>query len=166
MNQLNNIQIYTDGSCHTQHKVGGWAAIIFKDENKLILSGTVLETTHNRMELLSVIKAIKFIDKENIIDYQLDIFTDSQYVAGIESRIPKFKQNNFKTKKGISIQNIDLVQELIRLIETHKIKFIKVKAHQKATKQANYNRDVDKLARKCVRQYVAANHRINYLKGV
>ena len=54
-------EIYTDGSCHTQHKIGTWVAIILMDTEKKILSGTVKDTTHNRMELMAVVKAIEYI---------------------------------------------------------------------------------------------------------
>ncbi len=39
--------IYTDGSCHTQHCLGAWVAIIFIACEKTILSGKDFNTTHN-----------------------------------------------------------------------------------------------------------------------
>ena len=55
------VEIYTDGSCHTQFLIGAWAAIIFISGEKIILSGIENYTTHNRMELMAVIKALEFI---------------------------------------------------------------------------------------------------------
>ena len=153
---MNNkvIEVYTDGSCNTQHKIGAWAAIIFINNKKVVIQGSATETTHNRMELIAVINAIEYVIKE-IKEFELiKIFTDSQYVEKIPDRTSKLVSKDFKTKKGKSIQNIDLVKKLITLIETAEIEFIKVKAHQKASDITNYNREVDKLSRKLVRQQI------------
>lgn len=152
--QKNELHIYTDGSCHTQLKIGGWAAVLLIGDEKIILKGEEENTTHNRMELLAVIKAIAFAD-ENFKNSSLVIFTDSQYVERIPERKQKLKENNFLTKKGTSIQNIDLIKQLIYQIETHAITFVKVKAHQKQGATINYNREVDKLSRKIVREGVS-----------
>lgn len=149
-----SIEIYTDGSCHTQKKIGAWASILFVGGEKIVLKGEVRNTTHNRMELFAVIKAIEYIDDKQC-DSQLLIYTDSQYVCGILGRKEKLKGNRFLTKKGTFIQNADLVETLIQQIESHSIRFIKVKAHQKAdTESSKYNSQVDKLSRKMVRANV------------
>ena len=151
---MNNrvIEIYTDGSCHTQQKIGGWAAIVFLNSEKLVLQGSETETTHNRMELLAVIKSIEYSVKEFNDFGKLLIYTDSQYVERIPFRTKKFVAQDFKTKSGKEIQNIDLVKRLIDLLDSVKVEFVKVKAHQKSTDTVNYNREVDKLARRIVRQ--------------
>ncbi|MBE9466694.1 MAG: ribonuclease HI [Bacteroidetes bacterium] len=151
------IEIYTDGSCHTQQKIGGWASIIFYNSEKLVLQGSEKETTHNRMELLAVIKSIEYAMKKFIDFEKLIIYTDSQYVERIPLRIKKFIDQDFKTKSGKEIQNVDLVKRLINLLSSVNVEFIKVKAHQKASHTANYNREVDKLARKIVRQEVSSS---------
>jgi len=56
-------EIYTDGSCHTQLCIGAWASIILVDDKKIVLSGKEFNTTHNRMEILAVIKSIKYLTK-------------------------------------------------------------------------------------------------------
>lgn len=148
------IEIYTDGSCHTQQKLGGWAALIFINDKKIVLQGTATETTNNRMELSAVINAIEYVLKEIQKFKLIKIYTDSQYVERIPSRIEKLVSKNFKTKKGVQIQNIDLVKKLITLTEIAEIEFIKVKAHQKTSDVPNYNREVDKLSRKIVRNQI------------
>jgi len=148
------IEIYTDGSCNPQYKTGGWAALIFNEDEKIVLQGNATETTHNRMELIAVIESIEYVLKE-IQEFELiRIYTDSQYVERIPFRADKLVSKDFITKKGKSIQNLDLIQRLITLIETTEIEFIKVKAHQKASDTPNYNREVDKLSRKLVRQQI------------
>jgi ribonuclease HI len=152
------IEIYTDGSCHPQFNLGAWAAIIFVNSDKTIIDGIARHTTHNRMELLAVIEAINFTNK-NYPNASIVIYTDSQYVSNIPDRKDKLKKNLFLTKKGIPLQNTDLVKTLIQQIESRQIKFIKVIAHQQLQKDGsnysiNYNSEVDKLVRKMVRDEV------------
>lgn len=148
------IEIYTDGSCHTQKKIGGWVALIFVNNEKIVLQGVEKETTHNRMELLAIIESIEYCIK-NIVDlHHLMIYTDSQYVERIPLRTEKFIKQNFKTKSGKEIQNIDLVKRLIDLLNLIYVDFVKVKAHQKASETVNYNREADKLSRKLVRNQI------------
>jgi ribonuclease HI len=54
-------EIYTDGSCHPPPRTGAWVAIIFIEREKVVLSGQVADTTHNRMELLAVMGALSYL---------------------------------------------------------------------------------------------------------
>jgi ribonuclease HI len=151
------INIFTDGSCHPQLNIGGWAAILLFENEKIILKGKEINTTHNRMELLAVIRAIEFAHEKHK-NISLVIHTDSQYVFRIPERMEKLKKNNFITKKGYLLHNNDLIEALINKIETYKIEFVKVKAHQRAElENINYNIEVDKLARQIVRDAVYHN---------
>ena len=151
---MNIIDIYTDGSCNPQYKIGGWAALIFNKDEKIVLQGNDTETTHNRMELTAVIKAIEYVLKKNHKFELIKIYTDSQYVERIPFRTEKLVSKDFITKGGNKLKNADLIKELIKLIDCTNIEFIKVKAHQKASDTPNYNREVDKLSRKIVRQQI------------
>ena len=146
------IQIYTDGSCHTQQLIGAWAAILFIGDKKIILKDIETDTTHNRMELQGVIKAIEYLKENNLAENGIEVYSDSQYVVNLLVRKQKLKQKNFLTKKGTPIQNADLVQKLIKQIELYGISFVKVKAHQKDGDKIN--REVDILVRQLVRQKV------------
>jgi ribonuclease HI len=147
-------EIYTDGSCHTQQCVGAWAAVLLIDEQKIVLSGQENDTTHNRMEILAVINAIKYIQQHFPIITKIKIVSDSQYVIGLIGRQSKFTISNFTTKAGNDIRNVDLVKELLILVTTINVQFVKIKAHQKATEVVNYNIEVDKLSRQLVREAV------------
>jgi ribonuclease HI len=149
---LFSAEIYTDGSCHTQKCIGAWAAIILIENEKIVLSGNEFDTTHNRMEILAVIKAIQHIKQHFIAIAQLTVVSDSQYVVGLIERKLKFVASDFKTKAGNDIRNIDLVKELLNLILSIQVTFVKIKAHQKKTNQVNYNIDVDFLSRSIVRE--------------
>ncbi len=150
------INIYTDGSCHTELKIGAWAAIILCPKESITLTGEAYDTTHNRMELLAAIEALNYIKKNSdLAQEQIVICSDSQYVVELLDRKDKLQAGNYLTKKGLPRQNADLVKQLISYMESLNLDFIKVKAHQKKTDTENYNRTVDKLSRKIVRQLVA-----------
>lgn len=148
------VAIYTDGSCHTQRRVGAWASVIRYNEHKIELSGECADTTHNRMELSAVINAIRYTDDNKMLA-PIVVYTDSQYVSLIPERKEKIKRKNYRTNKGTMMQNADLVEILINQIETHTIRFVKVKAHQKNNDSVTLlNTEVDKLARELVRKQV------------
>jgi len=152
--QVPIIIAYTDGSCHTQIKTGAWASIINLEGEKIKLSGVEQNTTHNRMEIKACIESIKYIIEKNTVLGAIQIYTDSQYVVGLLERKNKLKATGFQTKAGNSIQNTDLVQELIILLEKYPIKLIKVKAHQKKDETENLNIEVDKMVRRLLRQEI------------
>jgi len=148
---FSQITIYTDGSCNTQSLTGAWAAIILAAADKVILSELEQNTTHNRMELTAVIRAIAYA-VHHYPGVQLHVFTDSQYVVNLTGRKERLKSANFITKKGAVLNNADLLQHLIFYIENYPIVFVKVKAHQKASEAENINREVDMICRKIMRE--------------
>jgi ribonuclease HI len=150
----NFAEVFTDGSCHTQQLVGAWASVLLIDNQKIVLSGKELDTTHNRMEILAVINSVKYIRTNFVNINEIILVSDSQYVIGLVEREPKFVSSGFKTKAGIDIRNADLVKELLGLLKEITVNFVKIKAHQKPTDAVNYNIEVDKLSRHIVRDAV------------
>ena len=134
------IKIYTDGSCLKNPGNGGWAAIInINDEIKKI-SGSVKETTNNKMELMAPIKALQEIKESQPIE----IYTDSQYVKlGITDWVHKWIKNNWLTSKKEPVKNKELWMQLYELNKSHEIKWIWVKAHAGNI----LNEEVDLLAK-------------------
>ena len=154
---LNSITIYTDGSCHTQLKIGAWAAVILIANDKKTLTGTANNTTHQRMELTAVIEALSYVQHHHPIISQINLISDSQYVVGLPARMQKLQAANFTTKQGKPIQNADLVQHLYKLTENLSIDFIKIQAHLKKTSDVDYNIEVDRLSRQMVREKVSSH---------
>lgn len=152
------IEIYSDGSCNQQYKIGGWASIVIIDNKETLLKGEELETTHNRMELLGFIKAIEYLETINMSKNKIRIISDSQYLVNLNERREKLKAANFITGKGTNIQNKDLVEKIIYYIENMDIEFVKIKAHQKRNEIRNVNREVDKISRQIVRNSVQKNN--------
>jgi ribonuclease HI len=149
------ITVYTDGSCNPIHKMGGWAAIVLIDNQKIILKGKDVNTTHQRMELLAVLKALEYLQQNQLLAQQVNICADSQYVIEIRRRRRALEANDFLTKKGQPIRNDDLVRKLISYLDNATIEFTKVAAHQKITEIENLNREADKLARSIIREHIA-----------
>jgi len=134
------IKIYTDGSCLKNPGNGGWAAIINVNNEIKEISGSVKDTTNNKMELMAPIKAIQEVKEQQPIE----IYTDSQYVKlGITDWIHKWIKNNWQTSKKEPVKNKELWMELYELTKSHEIKWIWVKAHAGNT----LNEQVDLLAK-------------------
>ena len=134
------IKIYTDGSCLNNPGNGGWAAIISINDEVRRISGSVKDTTNNKMELMAPIKAIQEIKEQQPIE----IYTDSQYVKlGITDWIHKWIKNNWQTSKKEPVKNKELWIELYELTKSHEIKWIWIKAHAGNI----LNEEVDLLAK-------------------
>jgi ribonuclease HI len=146
--------VYTDGSCHTQLKVGAWVAIVLAGNEKHTISGTVTDTTNNAMELTAVIKAIEYIREKHPGINSVEMVADSQYVIGLTARREKLIAVDFTSKKGKELPNTALVKQFLNHTQSGNIQFIKIKAHQKTSELTIYNIEADKLARKLVRDAV------------
>ena len=138
------IKIFTDGSCLKNPGNGGWAAIINIDNQTIKISGSVKDTTNNKMELMAPIKALQEVKKRQPIE----IYTDSQYLKlGITDWIHKWIKNNWQTSKKEPVKNKELWMELYDLTKSHEIKWIWVKAHA----GNSLNEEVDLLAREAAK---------------
>ena len=134
------ITIYTDGSCLNNPGDGGWAAIININNEIKKISGSVKDTTNNKMELMAPIKALQEIKEKQPIE----IYTDSQYVRlGITDWVHKWMKNNWQTSKKEPVKNKELWIQLYELTNSFDIKWIWVKAHAGNL----LNEEVDLLAK-------------------
>ena len=134
------ITIYTDGSCLNNPGNGGWAAIININNDVKKISGSVKDTTNNKMELMAPIKALQEIKEKQPIE----IYTDSQYVKlGITDWVHKWMKNNWQTSKKEPVKNKELWIQLYELTNSFDIKWIWVKAHAGNL----LNEEVDLLAK-------------------
>jgi ribonuclease HI len=134
------ITIYTDGSCLNNPGNGGWAAIININDDVKKISGSVKDTTNNKMELMAPIKALQEIKEKQPIE----IYTDSQYVRlGITDWVHKWIKNNWQTSKKEPVKNKELWIQLYDLNKSHEIKWVWVKAHAGNI----LNEEVDLLAK-------------------
>ena len=136
---MKKVCIYTDGACSGNPGPGGWAAILTYGENERELSGGESATTNNRMGLMAVISALTAL-KESC---EVELWTDSQYIekAINEGWLAGWKRRGWK-RKGGELKNIELWQELDRLLDLHRVNFNWLKGHD----GHEYNERCDALA--------------------
>ena len=136
---MKKVCIYTDGACSGNPGPGGWAAILTYGENERELSGGESATTNNRMELMAVISALTAL-KESC---EVELWTDSQYIdkAINEGWLAGWTRRGWK-RKGGELKNIELWQELDRLLGLHRVNFNWLKGHD----GHEYNERCDALA--------------------
>ena len=122
---------YTDGACSGNPGVGGWGAVLLAEKNNKIIkrkeiSGGLVDTTNNQMELIAAIETLKALKKYT----EICIFTDSNYVKkGITEWLPSWKKNNWKTSSKKEVKNRKLWEELEDLVNRNKVDWLWVKGH-------------------------------------
>jgi ribonuclease HI len=122
---------YTDGACSGNPGVGGWGAVLLAEKNNKIIkrkeiSGGVVDTTNNQMELIAAIETLKALKKYT----EICIITDSNYVKkGITEWLPSWKKNNWKTSSKKEVKNRKLWEELEELVKRNKVDWLWVKGH-------------------------------------
>ena len=122
---------YTDGACSGNPGVGGWGAVLLAEKNNKIIkrkeiSGGVVDTTNNQMELIAAIETLKALKKYT----EICIITDSNYVKkGITEWLPSWKKNNWKTSSKKEVKNRNLWEELDGLVSKNKVDWLWVKGH-------------------------------------
>ena len=122
---------YTDGACSGNPGVGGWGAVLLAEKNNKIIkrkeiSGGLVDTTNNQMELIAAIETLKALKKYT----EICIITDSNYVKkGITEWLPSWKKNNWKTSSKKEVKNRNLWEELEELVNKNKVDWLWVKGH-------------------------------------
>jgi ribonuclease HI len=128
---MQEITIYTDGSCLGNPGPGGWAAVILADGEERRYSGGERATTNNRMELEAAIQALtKVAENPAWQGAPVRVFADSQYVKnGITSWIAKWKANGWRTAAKEPVKNRDLWMRLDALSSHLPLTWLWVKGH-------------------------------------
>lgn len=137
---MKKVNIYTDGACSGNPGKGGWGAILIYNETEKEISGGEAHTTNNRMELTAVIMALKKLKEP----CEVTLTTDSKYVCDAITKgwVYSWKNNGWKKADKKPALNVDLWEQLLPLLETHKVEFIWVKGHN----GHEYNERCDALA--------------------
>ncbi len=116
---MNPIVIHTDGSCETQTRLGGWAAVLQCGEHQRVLQGSATDTTVNAMELTAVIEALKALKQA---ESSVQLFSDSNYVVrGVNEWLADWIKRGWKNARGEQVANLDLWQMLKTLLEQHTV---------------------------------------------
>lgn len=125
------VLLFTDGACSGNPGPGGWAFLMRHTPTGKELEGAGAdpETTNNRMELQAVIEGLKVLKRRT----RVHVVTDSAYVKkGLTEWMPNWKRNNWRrrTSSGFKpVKNVELWQELDRLLAIHDTSFEQIKGH-------------------------------------
>lgn len=138
---MKHVEIFTDGACSGNPGPGGWGVLMRYRGNEKEVFGGELETTNNRMELMAAIQGLELLQER----CRVRMVTDSKYVMdGIQSWLPKWKRNGWKTAAKKPVKNADLWQRLDTATSGHEITWEWVQGHAGHAE----NERADELARK------------------
>lgn len=142
---MKTVTIYTDGACSGNPGPGGFGIVIIYNDVRRELSGGFKLTTNNRMEIIAVVEALKFLKQP----CNVNLYSDSKYVIDAIKKgwVDKWKKNNWYRTKSQKASNIDLWQELLKLLAIHNVNFIWVKGHN----DNKENERCDYLARQFIK---------------
>ncbi len=144
---MKQVDIFTDGACSGNPGPGGWGAVLRYQGIEKELSGGEKETTNNRMELTAIIEALSILKEP----CSVTLTTDSKYVAdGITKGWARsWQKNGWRKADKKPALNSDLWEQLLQLLDTHKVKIVWVKGHAGHPE----NERCDKLATTAIEQY-------------
>lgn len=117
------ITVYTDGSALGNPGPGGYGIFMQSGKYHKEVSDGFRKTTNNRMELLSVIRALEMIKKPGA---NVTIYSDSSYVVNAVEKgwLANWQKKGFKKKK-----NVDLWKRFLEIYPKHNVKLVWVKGH-------------------------------------
>jgi ribonuclease HI len=126
MSDPEKVELFTDGACLGNPGPGGWAALLRFNGNEREISGGVLKTTNNRMEMMAVIEGLKALKRP----CRVCVTSDSQYVIrGVTEWLKGWKARNWKTAYKEPVKNVDLWQALDEARAPHEVTWQWVRGH-------------------------------------
>lgn len=124
------VRIYTDGSIlKNPGGAGGWAMVATRGISVVeVKSGGVPVSTNNRMELVGVIEAMRWIDYATFtgeLEGPAEIISDSEYVVkGLNEYMPGWKLREWR-----KVKNLDLWHALDGLFNEEFMSLAWIKGH-------------------------------------
>jgi ribonuclease HI len=132
LNTDNDYIVFTDGSCWTGDRIGGYAFVIIDEEdNTHSGGGSDEDTTISRMELMGAISSLEFIHERCGPSVVL-LYSDSQYV--VLGAMDKTRARRL---------NVDLWHRLDSVMGQHRLVHLE---HVRGHKGDHYNELADDLA--------------------
>lgn len=141
---LPEVDIYTDGACSGNPGPGGWAAILLYKGHKREISGGEQRTTNQRMELRAAIEGLKALKRPAAVR----LHSDSAYLVNAfrQGWVRRWRDNGWLTAAKKPVSNQDLWQELLRVMASHRVEWVKVAGHA----DDEWNNRADELARAAI----------------
>lgn len=148
-----NLHLFTDGSVHTQSKLGVGAYLLLSDTSTPIdsLHQSVKlkqfdKTSSTKLELQTLLWALNEVNAKEVgKDLRLTIYTDSQNIITLPARQARLESNNYISRNDKLLANAELYKEFYQLTRlTHgssniyspnKFTFVKVKGHKTSSEK-------------------------------
>lgn len=130
-----HLEIYTDGSLKKTGQsstFGGWCYIVVRDSKEIYYaSGNEYNTTNQRMELLAIANALKYIKTIRRKSEKVVIYSDSAYAINcyLQEWYINWQSNGWVNSKKEDVANKDLWREIIPFFDDFWYDFRKVKGH-------------------------------------
>ncbi len=127
MNHKKHVALFTDGACSGNPGPGGWGAVLRFGLTEKELSGGEAETTNNRMELTAAIKGLSALKEP----CHVTLTSDSKYLVDAVTKgwVYGWKKKGWKRSGNAPVLNVDLWEELLKLLAVHEVEFVWVKGH-------------------------------------
>lgn len=124
---MKSVTIYTDGACKGNPGPGAYGAVLISGRHRKEISAGYRLTTNNRMELRAAIAALRLLT----VPCRVELHSDSKYlVQAINQKwIDGWQKRGWLTSDKKPVKNQDLWQQLLKVIEPHKIHWQWVKGH-------------------------------------
>ncbi len=124
---MKHVDAFSDGACSGNPGPGGWGAILRFGKIEKELSGGAEATTNNRMELTAVISALSALKEP----CEVTMTTDSKYICDSVNLgwVYSWKKKNWIKSDKKPALNVDLWEQLLKLLAIHKVTFVWIKGH-------------------------------------
>jgi ribonuclease HI len=123
---LANIEIFTDGSSSGAIGPGGWAFAAYSGGELMHeASGGARVTTNNRMELLAIVRALRWAGPLPCV-----IYSDSQLCVNTLTKwAPNWERRGWRKHTPGEIANLDIVQAALPLFRASRASLQWVRGH-------------------------------------
>ena len=120
----NTPRLYVRASCKGNPGPGGWGVVLEQGDETEQNSGSVANTTNNRMEIQAAIEGLLMLPPESAVQ----IFTTSDYLfQGATRWIKGWRQRGWQKKGGQPVANADLWQALDQLMSAYRVRWVNAK---------------------------------------
>lgn len=150
---MSSIDVFTDGSCKgPQTKRRAAASVWVPSTKKGYVSLVPGRQTNQRAELFAILVTL------DMVPGKLRILTDSDYtIKCLTVWWKSWVKNGWKNSKGKSVENQDLIKDLLELLKSRTIEFVHVYGHQKVSNyEADGNTKADELAQSFADGYISS----------
>jgi ribonuclease HI len=117
-------RLFVRASCKGNPGPGGWGVVLQRANDTEQVSGSEPKTTNNRMELVGVIEGLRLLPRNS----EVIVYSTSDYVlTGATRWVKGWRSRNWLKRDGKPVSNLDLWQELDRLMSIYRIKWVSSK---------------------------------------